>query len=95
MALLFALGTPWRGPITVSGHPIDAVIKDLTTGYFTFLGPGPRPAGCQLKDITLNDSLTTEANQSNRIRSGSVVSPRRAFCLADRHAAIPLDSWMT
>jgi hypothetical protein len=34
MALLFALGTPWRGPITVSGHPIDAVIRDLTTGYF-------------------------------------------------------------
>jgi uncharacterized membrane protein len=34
MALLFALGTPWRGPITVSGQPIDAVIKDLTTGYF-------------------------------------------------------------
>ncbi len=35
VALLFALGTPWRGPITVSGHPIDAVIKDLTTGYFS------------------------------------------------------------
>jgi hypothetical protein len=35
VALLFALGTPWRGPISVSGHPIDAVIKDLTTGYFT------------------------------------------------------------
>jgi hypothetical protein len=34
MALLFALGTPWRGPITVSGHPIDAVIHDLATGYF-------------------------------------------------------------
>ena len=35
VALLLALGTPWRGPITVSGHPIDAIIKDLTTGYFT------------------------------------------------------------
>ena len=35
VALLFALGTPWRGPISVSGHPIDAVINDLTTGYFS------------------------------------------------------------
>ena len=35
VALLFALGTPWRGPIVLSGHPVDAVIKDLTTGYFT------------------------------------------------------------
>ncbi len=35
LALLFALGTFWRGPIVVSGHPIDAVIKDLTSGYFT------------------------------------------------------------
>jgi hypothetical protein len=34
MALLFALGTPWRGPIVVSGHPLDAVIHDLATGYF-------------------------------------------------------------
>jgi hypothetical protein len=34
MGLLFALGTPWRGPITVSGHPIDDVIHDLATGYF-------------------------------------------------------------
>jgi hypothetical protein len=34
MALLFALGTPWRGPITVSGQPIDAVISDLSGGYF-------------------------------------------------------------
>jgi hypothetical protein len=34
MALFFALGTPWRGPITVSGHPIDAVIYDLSSGYF-------------------------------------------------------------
>jgi hypothetical protein len=35
MALLFALGTPWRGAIVVSGQPIDAVIHDLRTGYFT------------------------------------------------------------
>jgi hypothetical protein len=34
LALLFALGTPWRGPITVSGQPIDAVVRDLSTGYF-------------------------------------------------------------
>ena len=34
LALLFALGTPWRGSITVSGQPIDAVAHDLTTGYF-------------------------------------------------------------
>jgi hypothetical protein len=34
LALLFALGTPWRGPITVSGQPIDAVVRDLHLGYF-------------------------------------------------------------
>jgi hypothetical protein len=34
LALLFALGTPWRGPISVSGQPIDAVARDLNTGYF-------------------------------------------------------------
>ena len=34
LALLFTLGTPWRGPITVSGQPIDAVAHDLSTGYF-------------------------------------------------------------
>jgi hypothetical protein len=34
IALIFPLGTPWRGPITVSGHPIDQVIHDLNTGYF-------------------------------------------------------------
>ena len=34
IALLFALGTPWRGAIVVSGHPIDAVIRDLANGYF-------------------------------------------------------------
>jgi hypothetical protein len=35
LALLFALATPWRGSITVSGLPIDTVIRDLNTGYFT------------------------------------------------------------
>jgi hypothetical protein len=34
VALLFSLATPWRGAIHVSGHPIDAVVKDLNTGYF-------------------------------------------------------------
>jgi hypothetical protein len=34
LALIFALGTPWRGPIVVSGDPIDAVIHDLASGYF-------------------------------------------------------------
>jgi hypothetical protein len=34
MALLFALGTPWRGPITVSGNPIDDVIRNITDRYF-------------------------------------------------------------
>jgi hypothetical protein len=34
VALLFALVTPWRGAIGVSGHPIDSVIRDLKTGYF-------------------------------------------------------------
>jgi hypothetical protein len=34
LALLFALGTPWGGPIAVSGQPIDAVVRDLNIGYF-------------------------------------------------------------
>jgi len=34
VALLFALGTPWRSSITVSGQPIDVVVLDLHTGYF-------------------------------------------------------------
>jgi hypothetical protein len=34
VALLFALATPWRGTATVSSHPIDAVIRDLHSGYF-------------------------------------------------------------
>jgi hypothetical protein len=40
LAPLFAIGTPWPGPITVSGQPIDAVAKDLNAGYFhPGLGP--------------------------------------------------------
>ena len=34
VALLFALATPWRGTIEVSGQPLDSVIRDLITGYF-------------------------------------------------------------
>ena len=34
LALLFALGTPWRGAITVRGQPIDTVVRDLNLGYF-------------------------------------------------------------
>jgi hypothetical protein len=34
IALLFSLATPWRGAITVSGHPIDTVVADLNTNYF-------------------------------------------------------------
>ena len=34
LALLFALSAPWRGPLIVSGHPIDAVVHDLQTGFF-------------------------------------------------------------
>jgi hypothetical protein len=34
LALLFAIGTPFRGAIVVSGQPIDSVIQGLRTGYF-------------------------------------------------------------
>jgi hypothetical protein len=34
LALLFSLTAPWRGPLTVSGHPIDAIVRDLQTGFF-------------------------------------------------------------
>jgi hypothetical protein len=33
-ALLFAIDGPWRGPLTVSGQPIDSVLDDLRTGFF-------------------------------------------------------------
>lgn len=35
LALLFALSAPWRGPITVGGDAVDAVVRDLDTGFFT------------------------------------------------------------
>ena len=34
LALILALANPWRGATFVSGHPVDAVIHDLGTGYF-------------------------------------------------------------
>src|SRR4051794_1782029 len=34
MALLFSLTAPWRGPLIASGHPLDAIIHDLETGFF-------------------------------------------------------------
>lgn len=35
LALLFALSAPWRGPITVSGDAVDAVVRDLDSGFFS------------------------------------------------------------
>jgi len=34
IALLFALSAPWRGPLIVSGQPLDAVVRDLQNGLF-------------------------------------------------------------
>ncbi|MFH8800858.1 hypothetical protein ACH4F6_14845 [Streptomyces sp. NPDC017936] len=34
LALLFALSASWNGPFVVSGHPLDAVIGDLRSGFF-------------------------------------------------------------
>lgn len=34
LALLFALSMPWGGALVVSGHPLDAVIGDLKSGFF-------------------------------------------------------------
>ncbi|MGW0999508.1 bestrophin-like domain [Streptomyces sp. NPDC002520] len=34
LALFFALTAPWSGPFTVSGHPLDVIIKDLKSGFF-------------------------------------------------------------
>jgi hypothetical protein len=34
LALILALANPWRGTTFVSGHPVDEVIRDLSTGYF-------------------------------------------------------------
>ena len=34
LALLFAIGSPFRGAVVVSPQPIDQVVQDLQTGYF-------------------------------------------------------------
>jgi hypothetical protein len=34
LALLFAIGSPFRGAVVVSSQPIDSVIQNLQTGYF-------------------------------------------------------------
>ncbi|WP_229871040.1 bestrophin-like domain [Streptomyces phaeofaciens] len=34
LALLFALSAPWSGALVVTGHPLDAVIGDLNSGFF-------------------------------------------------------------
>ncbi|RZU21805.1 hypothetical protein [Streptomyces sp. BK239] len=34
LALLFALSAPWNGPLLVSGHPLDAIIGNLSSGFF-------------------------------------------------------------
>jgi len=35
LALLFSLTAPWRGPLVVSGAPLDQVSRDLRTGFFS------------------------------------------------------------
>jgi hypothetical protein len=35
MALLFALAGPWSGALPVSGQPIDTVLRDLGSGFFS------------------------------------------------------------
>jgi hypothetical protein len=34
LALLFALSGPWEGALTVSGQPIDTIVRDLRDGFF-------------------------------------------------------------
>jgi len=34
LALLISISAPWSGPLVVSGHPLDAIIHDLQTGFF-------------------------------------------------------------
>jgi hypothetical protein len=35
LALLISLTGPWSGPLVVNGNPMDAVARDLRTGFFT------------------------------------------------------------
>ena len=34
LALLFAIAAPWDGGLVATGDPIDAVLRDLGTGFF-------------------------------------------------------------
>jgi hypothetical protein len=34
LALLFAIAAPWEGGLVASGDPIDAVLRDLESGFF-------------------------------------------------------------
>lgn len=34
LALLLALSASWSGPFIVSGHPLDAIVGDLKSGFF-------------------------------------------------------------
>ncbi|MFJ8630196.1 hypothetical protein [Streptomyces sp. NPDC093568] len=34
LALLLALSASWSGPFVVSGHPLDAIVGDLESGFF-------------------------------------------------------------
>ena len=74
LALLFALGTPWRGPITVSGQPIDAVVRDLTSATFTPY-PGRR------------EDKAARERPGTHDRTGSLA---RADSQTAAHAALPL-----
>jgi hypothetical protein len=35
LALLFAITGPWEGPLIVSGRPLDTVVRDLGSSFFT------------------------------------------------------------
>jgi hypothetical protein len=35
LALLFAIAAPWDGGLVASGEPLDAVLRDLESGFFT------------------------------------------------------------
>jgi hypothetical protein len=65
LALLFALGTPWRGPITVSGQPIDAVVHDLNIGYFH---PLSRPTRRWLSPLPRHGRVTPAGASAMRAR---------------------------
>jgi hypothetical protein len=34
LALLFAIAAPWEGGLVATGDPIDAVVRDLESGFF-------------------------------------------------------------